>query len=96
MNEKPPILPTRTPSPRDGGSTDPNADLAALLRDVLTNVNRQVQATIDLSDAAKRAVENFRLISRDLSVVPVKPAPAPGPTPGPTPAPGPSLTRPAT
>jgi hypothetical protein len=92
MNEKPPTLPTRTPSPRDGGSTDPNADLAALLRDVLTNVNRQVQTTLDLSDAAQAAVQRFRDISRDLSVVPVRPAPAPGPAP----APATSLARPAT
>jgi hypothetical protein len=96
MNEKPPTLPTRTPSPRDGGSTDPNADLAALLRDVLTNVNRQVQATLELSAAAEAAVQRFRDISRDLSVVPVRPAPAPGPAPGPAPAPATSLARPAT
>jgi hypothetical protein len=96
MNEKPPTLPSRTPSPRDGGGTDPNADLAALLRDVLTNVNRQVQTTLELGDAALAAVQRFRDISADLSVVPVRPAPAPGPGPAPGPAPATSLTRPAT
>jgi hypothetical protein len=47
-------------------TANPPADLAALMLDVLNNVNRQIKTTPTLDGRTQAAVERFRAISRSL------------------------------
>ncbi len=47
-------------------TTNPPGDVAALLLDVLNNVNRQVKTSLALDGKAQAAVERFRAISLSL------------------------------
>ena len=51
-------------------SQNPNQDVAALLLQVLRNVDREVKTTLQLSVEAQLAVDRFRAISLALSTTP--------------------------
>jgi hypothetical protein len=56
---------TRDPAPAPAPVPSPT-DVTALLLEVLRNVNREVQTSLDLSGRAQAAVDHFRAISVSL------------------------------
>ena len=59
------------------GDTANETDVAAVLLNVLRNVNAQSKTAVDLQGNAKSAVEHFQAISRDLRTLADSPPSAP-------------------
>jgi hypothetical protein len=79
---------SRTPSTQSSAS-DPGANqVTALLLDVLRNVNREVQTTLELDATAQAAVDHFRAISLSLRTLADGSTSSSGTVPSPGAAPG--------